>query len=235
MLVTSRHRLPGLVTGHGAHQLHLDVLTDEEARALLTGRLGAGRVTAEREAVDELIALCDGFPLALGILAARAEAEPTGPSATPAPTSGATRRPSGTWTRPSRWPSGRTTPSSAGTPTGCWRWSGSGGAMTGGRWSTPATPWTSTASWDSRCGKRVPSTRWAGTRPGSATTPPPAMVAGALDHVGLPLAALGLRDEARAVWREALALYRDLERDEDAERLLRRLEELDGAERAVTG
>ncbi|WP_373293214.1 hypothetical protein [Saccharothrix coeruleofusca] len=62
-----------------------------------------------------------------------------------------------------------------------------------------------------------------------------AMVAGALDHVGLPLAALGLRDEARAVWREALALYRDLECDEDAERLLRRLEELDGAERAVTG
>ncbi|WP_229796165.1 NB-ARC domain-containing protein [Saccharothrix coeruleofusca] len=79
VLVTSRHRLPGLVTGHGAHQLHLDVLTDEEARALLTGRLGAGRVTAEREAVDELIALCDGFPLALGILAARAEAEPVVP------------------------------------------------------------------------------------------------------------------------------------------------------------
>ncbi|QFZ24404.1 tetratricopeptide repeat protein [Saccharothrix syringae] len=67
VLVTSRHRLPTLVARHGARALSLDVLTAAESRALL----GADRVTADERAADELIALCGGFPLALGILTAR--------------------------------------------------------------------------------------------------------------------------------------------------------------------
>ncbi|RKT55115.1 AfsR/SARP family transcriptional regulator [Saccharothrix australiensis] len=74
VLVTSRNRLTGLIAGHSAHHLPLDVLTDAEARALLADRLGADRVAAEPAAVAELIGLCGGFPLALGIVAAHAVA-----------------------------------------------------------------------------------------------------------------------------------------------------------------
>ncbi|GAA1356588.1 BTAD domain-containing putative transcriptional regulator [Catellatospora bangladeshensis] len=76
VVVTSRNRLPGLITGHAAHHLPLDVLTDAEARALLTDRLGGARVAAEPAAVDELIGLCGGFPLALSIVAGHAHTRP---------------------------------------------------------------------------------------------------------------------------------------------------------------
>ncbi|WP_433259900.1 BTAD domain-containing putative transcriptional regulator [Actinosynnema sp. CS-041913] len=72
VLVTSRNRLTGLITGHSAHHLPLDMLTDDEARALLADRLGAARVDAEPTAVAELITLCGGFPLALSIVAGQA-------------------------------------------------------------------------------------------------------------------------------------------------------------------
>jgi tetratricopeptide (TPR) repeat protein len=72
VLVTSRNHLPGLITAHGAHHLRVDILTDTEARALLSARLGADRVAAEPTAVDELVAYCGGLPLALSIVAGRA-------------------------------------------------------------------------------------------------------------------------------------------------------------------
>ncbi len=72
VLVTSRNRLTGLVTGHSAQHLPLDTLGDVEARALLADRLGAERVAAEADAVAELIGLCGGFPLALSIVAGHA-------------------------------------------------------------------------------------------------------------------------------------------------------------------
>ena len=76
VLVTSRNVLTPLLTRYGAHHLSLDVLSDGEAHALLTGRLGHARVAAEPDAAAELIGLCGRYPLALGIVAARAIARP---------------------------------------------------------------------------------------------------------------------------------------------------------------
>jgi DNA-binding SARP family transcriptional activator/tetratricopeptide (TPR) repeat protein len=71
-LVTSRRRLTGLVAADSAVELTLDLLDPEEARALLTARVGAARVAAEPRAVDEIILLCARLALALAIVAARA-------------------------------------------------------------------------------------------------------------------------------------------------------------------
>ncbi|MET9002756.1 tetratricopeptide repeat protein [Amycolatopsis sp. NPDC004169] len=76
VLVTSRHRLASLIDRHAARHLPLGVLSPEEARGLLAARLGAGRVAAEPEAVDELIGLCGGHPLALSITARTAGTRP---------------------------------------------------------------------------------------------------------------------------------------------------------------
>ncbi len=72
VVVTSRSRLPGLITGYGARPLLLDVLTDHEAHTLLVTRLGVSRVEAEPTVVDELVEFCRGFPLALSIVAGSA-------------------------------------------------------------------------------------------------------------------------------------------------------------------
>jgi DNA-binding SARP family transcriptional activator/tetratricopeptide (TPR) repeat protein len=76
VLVTSRNRLPGLVARHAARHLPLDVLSGAESRALLTERIGAARMAAEAPAVDQLVALSGGFPLALGLVAANACTRP---------------------------------------------------------------------------------------------------------------------------------------------------------------
>ncbi|WP_158850368.1 AfsR/SARP family transcriptional regulator [Saccharothrix deserti] len=76
VVLTSRNRLPGLITGHSAQHVSLDVLTDSEARALLADRLGTGRVDAEPAAVEKLVRVCGGFPLALSIIAAHAHTRP---------------------------------------------------------------------------------------------------------------------------------------------------------------
>jgi tetratricopeptide (TPR) repeat protein len=81
VLVTSRSQLTGLAATDGAHLLTVDVLTDTEAHALLSRRLGPGRVAAEPEATAGLIRLCARLPLALNIAAARAAARPSHPLA----------------------------------------------------------------------------------------------------------------------------------------------------------
>ncbi|HZM79714.1 MAG TPA: tetratricopeptide repeat protein [Candidatus Limnocylindrales bacterium] len=76
VLVTSRNQLSGLVAADGAHPITLGLLTQAEARQLLTHRLGPERVTAEPDAVEQIIAACARLPLALAIVAARAATEP---------------------------------------------------------------------------------------------------------------------------------------------------------------
>jgi transcriptional regulator with XRE-family HTH domain/tetratricopeptide (TPR) repeat protein len=88
VLVTSRDELSGLLVTDAAGPVRLGLLSVPEARQLLANRLGAdprcglgvqpgaGRITAEPSAVDELIAQCAGLPLALAIMAARAATTP---------------------------------------------------------------------------------------------------------------------------------------------------------------
>jgi serine/threonine protein kinase/tetratricopeptide (TPR) repeat protein len=76
VLVTSRNRLTGLITGHGARHVPIDALPDAEARALLSTRLGADRVAAEPAATNEILVYCGGIPLALSIVAGRVQTEP---------------------------------------------------------------------------------------------------------------------------------------------------------------
>ncbi|MFI5925646.1 AfsR/SARP family transcriptional regulator [Micromonospora sp. NPDC051543] len=80
VLVTSRDRLTGLVATEGAEAVVLDLLSAEDAQALLYARIGA-RAEAERAAVDDLVRLCDRLPLALVVVAARAVVRPQLPLA----------------------------------------------------------------------------------------------------------------------------------------------------------
>ena len=79
VLVTSRAQLTGLVANDGAHPVNLDLLTHDEARHLLARRLGADRLMAEPDEVDEIVDRCARLPIALTILAARAATQPHRP------------------------------------------------------------------------------------------------------------------------------------------------------------
>src|SRR5215467_8329913 len=74
VIVTSRCQLPGLITSEGARHLTLDVLSETDARELLTRRLGIERLAGESEAATELVRRCGRLPLALAVMAARASA-----------------------------------------------------------------------------------------------------------------------------------------------------------------
>lgn len=52
-------------------------------------------------------------------------------------------------------------------------------------------------------------------------------VADTLDHMGHPHVALGHFEQARAVWGEALKLYREQGRDTDTERVQRQFDDLE--------
>lgn len=70
-LVTSRHRLTGVVARDGARRLALGPLLPAEAVGLLNDLFGAEEtLRAEPGAVDELARLCDHHPLALRVAAA---------------------------------------------------------------------------------------------------------------------------------------------------------------------
>ncbi|GAA4573114.1 BTAD domain-containing putative transcriptional regulator [Micromonospora coerulea] len=75
VIATSRRRITGVAGPGGAHPLHLDLLTDAEARELLTRRLGDA-AAADPAAVDEIIARCGRLPLALALVATRSVGRP---------------------------------------------------------------------------------------------------------------------------------------------------------------
>ena len=76
VVVTSRYGLGGLVARDGAVHVALDVLTPDEAYALLRRMLGRRRVDADPEAAGELARLCGHLPLALRIAAANLTLHP---------------------------------------------------------------------------------------------------------------------------------------------------------------
>jgi DNA-binding SARP family transcriptional activator len=73
VLVTSRRHMPGLAALYGAHLLDLDVLLEPDARELLARHLGRQRLAAEPAAVADPLTVCAGLPLAVVIVAARAQ------------------------------------------------------------------------------------------------------------------------------------------------------------------
>ncbi|MFF5338901.1 BTAD domain-containing putative transcriptional regulator [Streptomyces sp. NPDC013181] len=78
-LVTSRNRLPGLIAADGAKPLGLALPSQAEAHETLARRLGAERLAAEPSAAADIVRLCGRLPLALAVVAARAELEPAFP------------------------------------------------------------------------------------------------------------------------------------------------------------
>jgi DNA-binding SARP family transcriptional activator len=69
-MVTSRHRLAGLVALDDAHPITVDSLPAAESLRLLATLVGGPRAAAEPEAARRLVELCAGLPLALRIAAA---------------------------------------------------------------------------------------------------------------------------------------------------------------------
>ncbi|MCA2219282.1 AfsR/SARP family transcriptional regulator [Jidongwangia harbinensis] len=76
VVVTSRDRLPGLVAVDGARRVVLEPLSAGQARRLLTGLLGEGRVRAAGPAAKELAETCAHLPLALRIVCAELGSRP---------------------------------------------------------------------------------------------------------------------------------------------------------------
>lgn len=72
-VVTSRNQLGSLVAVEGAHRIGLDLLSPTEARDLLVERLGAERVSADPDSTDQIIRACARLPLALAVVAGRAQ------------------------------------------------------------------------------------------------------------------------------------------------------------------
>ncbi|MET9930482.1 MULTISPECIES: helix-turn-helix domain-containing protein [unclassified Streptomyces] len=70
-VVTSRHRLPGLIVTDTARPVAVDVLGPQDGTMLLAAVLGTERIVAEPAAARRLAELCDGLPLALRVVAAR--------------------------------------------------------------------------------------------------------------------------------------------------------------------
>ncbi|MFH9465960.1 AfsR/SARP family transcriptional regulator [Streptomyces clavifer] len=75
-LVTSRHRMEGLIASDAARPVPLDTLEPHDGTALLAGVLGEERVLAEPVAAHRLAELCGGLPLALRVTAARLAGRP---------------------------------------------------------------------------------------------------------------------------------------------------------------
>lgn len=78
-LVTSRHKLSGLVAREGASRIVLGELPYDDAYALLVRLIGRARLDRDPDSVAALIDACAGLPLALRIAAAQLADEPHRP------------------------------------------------------------------------------------------------------------------------------------------------------------
>ncbi|WP_433377440.1 BTAD domain-containing putative transcriptional regulator [Streptosporangium sp. CA-115845] len=78
-VITSRDALRGLSVTHDVRTITLDVLSVDEAQALLVAVLGAERIDAEPKEAAELARLCGYLPLALKLAAAHLGSQPTLP------------------------------------------------------------------------------------------------------------------------------------------------------------
>jgi DNA-binding SARP family transcriptional activator len=81
VLVTSRWQLRALVATHGAHRVALDELAEADAITLLAATIGAERVKADCDATERFVEYCGRLPLAIRILAVRADQFPEVPLA----------------------------------------------------------------------------------------------------------------------------------------------------------
>jgi DNA-binding SARP family transcriptional activator/Flp pilus assembly protein TadD len=81
VLVTSRNRLVSLNATHSAGLLEVGAFSDRDARRLLSRHFGPQTMAADPASVAVLLEHSGGLPLALGVLAARAIAQPGFPLA----------------------------------------------------------------------------------------------------------------------------------------------------------
>ncbi|WP_410634952.1 ATP-binding protein [Amycolatopsis sp. cmx-4-83] len=72
VVVTSRRPLTELTARYGAGRFDLQLLPAAESRAMLAHLVGAERVAAEPQAIDDLSRACAGLPLALSLVASAA-------------------------------------------------------------------------------------------------------------------------------------------------------------------
>jgi DNA-binding SARP family transcriptional activator len=79
LVVTGRRRLPGLSARHAVRELTVEPLPRDAARDLLRSVLGADRL--RDPALDDVVAWCGGWPLALRHVAAKLAARPGQPVA----------------------------------------------------------------------------------------------------------------------------------------------------------
>jgi DNA-binding SARP family transcriptional activator/tetratricopeptide (TPR) repeat protein len=77
VIVTSRNQLRALSIRDGAHRVTLHRLSHAEAVMLLSAAVGPERVNTEPEMAGQLVELCDRLPLALAIVAERAQRSDT--------------------------------------------------------------------------------------------------------------------------------------------------------------
>ncbi|WP_370944983.1 BTAD domain-containing putative transcriptional regulator [Amycolatopsis sp. cg5] len=81
VLVTSRWQLRTLVARHSAHRVALDELAEQDAITLLAATIGVERAKAECAATERFVDYCGRLPLAIRILAVRADQFPEVPLA----------------------------------------------------------------------------------------------------------------------------------------------------------
>ncbi|MDA1365776.1 AfsR/SARP family transcriptional regulator [Glycomyces algeriensis] len=75
-IVTSRDRLTGLDMSEGAEVVHLGLLSEADAEALLARRLGPERAADDQAAVHRIAAACGRLPLALTLVGSWSAADP---------------------------------------------------------------------------------------------------------------------------------------------------------------